>query len=315
MPRISTELKVGAVAVFIIILFIWFFSFMKGNNLLKGDDSYHIFYKNIAGLEEASPVEINGLKAGIVEEVRLVNDGRGIIEVIISINKDYKIPVNSVAEITTESLIAGMKIDLLTGTSKRFHVPGDTLEGRLAVSIISKLDRSFEPLVESTGNLIAKLDTLTNKLNSLFTSEFRSDIMDGVGNLNSAGNELKMILKENRQEINNLITGLNSISSMIDSNNEKIDSTINNINTISTSIAESGIDTILISFKESLSSTGDILNKINSGKGSAGKLIEDDSLYINLSNSLKSLEELISDVEKNPGRYVNFSVFGNRKKR
>ena len=94
-----------------------------------------------------------------------------------------------------------MKIDLLTGTSKRFHVPGDNLRAGLQFQLLDKLT-SFEPLVESTGNLIAKLDTLYKKLNSLFTSEFRSILWIGAGNLESAGNELKMILKENRQEIN-----------------------------------------------------------------------------------------------------------------
>ncbi|MEE4116585.1 MAG: MlaD family protein [Marinilabiliaceae bacterium] len=315
MSGLSAELKVGVVSVFIIVLFIWLFSFLKGDNLLKGGNKYYIFYNNIAGLEEASPVEINGLKAGIVEDVKLVNDGSGIIEVIISINKDYKIPLNSVAEITTATLLAGMKIDLVTGDSNKFHVPGDTITGRLAVSVFDKLNSGLDPLLESTGSLIARLDTISIKLNALFTNELKTNITEGTSSLKSAGHEFNMILQENRQDINELISGLNKVSSMIEGNSSKLDSTINNLNNISTSIADSGLDSVLVSFKQSVSATADILTKINSGKGSAGKLVDDDSLYINLSNSLRSLDELLSDIENNPGRYVNISLFGNRKKR
>jgi phospholipid/cholesterol/gamma-HCH transport system substrate-binding protein len=57
-----------------------------------------------------------------------------------------------------------------------------------------------------------------------------------------------------------------------------------------------------------------IIDKINSGTGSAGKLIYDESIYNNLANSLNSLNDLLSDIKEHPKRYINISVFGKKSK-
>ena len=56
------------------------------------------------------------------------------------------------------------------------------------------------------------------------------------------------------------------------------------------------------------------MKDLESGKGSAGKLLKDDALYNNLSGASKELELLLSDMKKNPKRYVHFSLFGKKPK-
>ncbi len=56
-----------------------------------------------------------------------------------------------------------------------------------------------------------------------------------------------------------------------------------------------------------------LLSKLNKGDGSAGKFLNDDSLYINLTNSLNSLDLLLKDIEAYPQKYVHFSLFGGKK--
>ena len=54
-------------------------------------------------------------------------------------------------------------------------------------------------------------------------------------------------------------------------------------------------------------------NKMSSNEGSLGLLMNDKTLYINLSNTAGAADKLLIDVKENPKRYVNFSVFGNKK--
>jgi phospholipid/cholesterol/gamma-HCH transport system substrate-binding protein len=51
------------------------------------------------------------------------------------------------------------------------------------------------------------------------------------------------------------------------------------------------------------------LKQINSRKGTMGKLIYDEKLYDNLTKAAASLDTLLVDFRKNPGKYVKVSVF------
>ena len=56
------------------------------------------------------------------------------------------------------------------------------------------------------------------------------------------------------------------------------------------------------------------LESLKAGEGTMGKLMHDDSLYIYLSNTARDLDRLLVDFQANPGRYVQFSVFGKKDK-
>jgi phospholipid/cholesterol/gamma-HCH transport system substrate-binding protein len=55
-----------------------------------------------------------------------------------------------------------------------------------------------------------------------------------------------------------------------------------------------------------------ILTSLESGQGSAGKLLKNDSLYLGLNKTLIDLDKLLLDFRLQPKRYLNFSVFGKK---
>jgi len=259
-------------------------------------------------------VEMNGLKVGVVQELHMINDGSGLIRVDFAITDGLLIPDDTKAVITTATLIAGMKINLELGQSKNFLNPGDTILAHVEESIIDKFEVGMDPIIVRTNILLERLDTISASMSSLFSKEFASSIESAAANIDMAGYEFKSAIAENRKDLGELIGKLNSITSIINNKGAHIDSTIINISRISERLTRSDIDTALISFSNSLKESQQILEGINRGKGSAGKLITDDSLYVNLSKSLESLNLLLKDMEENPGRYLHFSVFGNKKK-
>ena len=54
------------------------------------------------------------------------------------------------------------------------------------------------------------------------------------------------------------------------------------------------------------------MTKINEGQGTLGKLVKDDSLYVNLNKATKDLDLLLEDLRVNPNRYL--SLFGKKDK-
>ena len=58
-----------------------------------------------------------------------------------------------------------------------------------------------------------------------------------------------------------------------------------------------------------------VLEGLNAGEGSLGKLLKSDSLHDGLLATNKELQFLLNDLYLNPQRYVRVSVFGGKEKR
>jgi phospholipid/cholesterol/gamma-HCH transport system substrate-binding protein len=64
--------------------------------------------------------------------------------------------------------------------------------------------------------------------------------------------------------------------------------------------------------ENTLNSLNAMLENIEEGKGTFGKMINDDEMYNSLTNASKELEELLREMKLNPKRFVHFSLFGKR---
>jgi len=310
--KITHEIKVGAVALITIIAFILMYQFLKGTALFTSTDTYYIVYDNISGLTESNPVEINGYQAGVVQDVKLINDGSGKILVSLSVDKHFNIPKDTKAEITTATLIAGMKIILRMGESSELCHSHDTIQGYVATSIFDRLSQTISPLEDNITDMILKLDSVVSALNDLFTPQMTGNIKSTMSNVNDVTASLRDISESKKDELIGAIEELKVFTAMLSDNSSTIDSTLKNIEQISDAVASADIDSTLTSLRSSLGNLDDIVKGISKGEGSAGKLITSDSLYTNLNNTLYNLDLLLQDMKENPKKYVHFSLFGKK---
>ena len=81
---------------------------------------------------------------------------------------------------------------------------------------------------------------------------------------------------------------------------------------ITDTLAAADIYASVSNLKSSLEKASLMMNNMNEGKGTAGKIMTNDTLYTNLTNSLESLNILLVDMKANPKRYVHFSIFGKK---
>ena len=109
---------------------------------------------------------------------------------------------------------------------------------------------------------------------------------------------LNNILSVNEGKLNNTIGNLDDMS--------------NNLNKVSGSLAKIDVNQLKNSLETVLANFDKLSKDLNSGKGTAGKLLNDDKLYDNLESTSKQLELLLQDLRLNPKRYVHISVFGKK---
>jgi phospholipid/cholesterol/gamma-HCH transport system substrate-binding protein len=312
MKKISNEFKIGATAFVTILAFIWLYGFLKGRDVFNPNAVYYVIYNDIGGLTETNPVEINGYKAGTVQAIDFINDKSGRLLVTISIDKDFILPQKTVAEITTFSLIAGMKIRLVFGDGPGIYEKGDTIPGILSESILTKMENELAPIRDKVSGLISVLDSVLSGLNDVMSPEFRNNVRGTMSNLNSASRTMNDVISSKDEGLKPMIADMNKFSKMLAENSEKLGSSIGNLKTISDSLAAADIYSAISNLKVTLEKTASIMGKMNDGEGTAGQLFTNDSLYMNLNNSVESLDLLLKDLKENPKRYINVSVFGKK---
>jgi phospholipid/cholesterol/gamma-HCH transport system substrate-binding protein len=310
--KISNEVKVGATAIVTILVFIWLYSFLKGKDLLSTTNHYYAVYDQINGLAESSPVEINGYKAGVVQSINFINDGSGRLVVKMSVSKGFKLPEKTVAEVTTASILAGMKVRLVFGTGPGIYKNGDTIPSRLAESIVSKLSDEIGPMKDKLSGLIARLDSTLTGVNNVLTPEFSRNLNGTVSNLNHFSKNLDDVMASKSGELKSMLADLSKFAKMLSQNSDKLDTTLTNLRNISDSLSAADIYTTVSNLKSTLERTSQLMDGMNKGKGTAGQLFTNDSLYKNLNNAVASLDLLLKDVKTNPKRYVHFSLFGKK---
>ena len=312
MKKISNEVKVGAVALITIVAFIWLFNFLKGKDFFKSTANYYAIYDKIGGLAESSPVEINGYKVGVVQSINFIDAESGKLLVVFSVSKDFKLPRNTVAEITPLSIIAGMKVQFVYGNGPGTYSYGDTIPVRLAENLVNKLETELLPLKDKISNLVDVIDSVISSVNVIMNPEFRNNLNGTLANLNNTSKNLDDIIGTKEKELKATLENISKFTKMLSDNSVKIGSTFSNLETITDTLAAADIYTSVTNLKTSLEKTSLLMENLNEGKGSAGQFLTNDSLYTNLANSLESLNALLEDMKANPKRYVHFSIFGKK---
>jgi phospholipid/cholesterol/gamma-HCH transport system substrate-binding protein len=312
MKKISNEVKVGGVALLTIVVFIWLFNFLKGKDFLKSTAVYYTVYDKVGGLAESSPVEVNGYKVGVVQSIDFLDATSGKLLAVFSVDKNFKLPKNTVAEIVPVSLLGGMKVQFIYGKGPGTYANGDTIPGRLAESLMDKIDNELLPLKEKIANLISEIDTVMNSVNDIMNADFKKDLGGTLSNLNGTTKSLDNILGSKEKELKATLDNVNRFSKMLSDNSDNMSKTFTNLKTISDTLAAADIYSSVSNLKASLEKASKMMENMNNGKGTAGQFLTNDTLYTNLTNSLESLNLLLQDLKANPKRYVHFSIFGKK---
>ena len=129
--KITKEIKAGFIAILAIVGFVLLFQFMKGKSLFTTDNVFYAKYDNVEGLTASSPVSINGLKVGKVDQIIPISKTNGDIHFVVKllVHDDFQFSTQSTVEIFEPGIMSAkeMKINLVSGPTMAKY--GDTLKG------------------------------------------------------------------------------------------------------------------------------------------------------------------------------------------
>ena len=291
--RYTKELVIGVTSIAAIICFVWGFNFLKGKNIFTTKRDYYAFYEHVHGLQVGQPVTINGFKIGQVTEINFSQSTLGSLLVGFHISKPINFSKDTKVEIYDMDIMGAKGLQLKPGVLKMFAFPGDTLKGDIQISLTEQVTKQFVPIKDGTERLITVLD-----------STLRS-----IANLTEKASRL---IDLNQHSITSATGHIDTLSQTLNAQRKHFEDILDNMKSFSEVLIESDIDQAISQVDETMSSLDLVLKDVNSGSGSVGKLIKNDDLYLEMTESMTQLELLLKDMRENPKRYVHFSLFGRK---
>jgi len=320
--KVSREFLIGVVVVGAIALLYIGINFLKGVNLFARQSKFYAVYDNVAGLVPSNAVILNGYKIGTVSNVEMNSKGDGtlVVEVVINDAK-LNIPADTKLQIFDADLFGGKAIQIMLGDSTVLAENKDTLQGFVALGLTESIKNEIEPLKQKTTDLFATVDSVLNGLNSMFQSNsakglpaiFES-VKNTLTNVEQTTNSLNELITQNNPKISSILDNVNSISANLKDNNDELSNVIKNVNSMSDSLAKLNLAATMLKVDRALGDFEVILNKVNSGEGSIGQLVNNDTLHSELVNASHSLDLLLDDMRVHPKRYLSFSLIGRRER-
>lgn len=309
---------ISIVGLFIIVVGSYF---LKGQELWKSRYVYYSKFTNTEGLTTGRPVNLNGLKVGIITNVKFdpQNFNSILVEFELTNPNVQKLQKGSTILLNSD-LLSGAYLDIAWGDSSTFYQAKDTIPSSVSLALEDQINERLIPLEKKTNELISTADSAIKTIEAIFSRNTDNldasfdGIKNSIRNLEKVSLEISSLVKSERSNISDIVQNVKTITSNLKESNEVINKILQNASDLSDTLIASDISATIENAKESLKEVNLILYDIQHGDGTLTHLIKDSTMYYSVNIMLEEATRLIENIKTEPKRYVQFSIFGGKDK-
>ncbi len=301
------EVKIGIFAV-VMIGCLWAgIRFLSGIDIFSRNVTYYASYDRVDGVQSASPVMLRGVKVGTVTDITFDEETGERVMLELTVKRQVTIPRDSEAKIFTNGLMGGKAIALQLGSSPELLQKGDTIRSASERDLMEMAGSEIDFLNEKIGAVADNLTVTLASLNAILEQN-GDNLHATLTHLNRLTGDLSQVLGEQKASLNEAVAGVAELGRVMGENAERVDRIVGNADRF---VAELTAGEMAAELNASITQLHSLLEQINAGEGSIGRLVQDEALYNSLQEAGENLASLLKDLEEHPKRYVHFSLFGN----
>lgn len=281
-------IALGLLTIVAAVVFFWGLYFLLGNAAFSGGTDLIVALDDGGGLKRGDRVNVQGVEAGSVQSVRL--DESGGVSASIRVDPDIVLPADTRAAVTGDVFGAHV-VDLRPGQALVRLEKSDTIHG---VSDPAPLELAAG-LGEQASSILTSAD-------SLFSPEMIANVRATAEVLPASAVELRAVFGELRQASAALRRTVENVEQA--RTGDQMAGAIRKVEQSAEALAAAAG-----AIEQSFSSLDGVLAKIDGGSGTLGLLVNDSTLYVQLSETLREMGALATDVRERPGRYISLRLF------
>ena len=299
MKKFFTKEVLIAVTVIISLCVLYFgIEYLKGINLFRPANFYYAKFEKVNGLAVAAPITINGFQVGQVREINYDYKSNDI-SVLLSLNKDLRIPKGSNVKLSVDMLgTAQLVMDL--ADSQEYYNVGDEIPSGNVAGLMDALGDNIMPAV---NNLLPKIDSILTNINNILANPA---LNNSVARLDGITADLKASSLELSRLMNHQVP---SIMTNVDGITTNLNSTSANIKILSDELKDMPLQQTVANANATMENLKQLSENLNNKNSTLGMLMNDKALYKHLDDAVASLDTLLTDIQRNPKRYVTIKVF------
>jgi phospholipid/cholesterol/gamma-HCH transport system substrate-binding protein len=262
--------------------------------------TYKAYFDDTSGLTVKSPVKIAGVEVGWVDSVRLLEDGKA--ELLMSINKNIRLAKSAHAMIHQDGLIGTKNLEIDPGDpSTGMLMPGSTLAmpGRTPASVGELLDQfrdiatTIQDIASSFKNVFATHQGQDNMHKAL------TSVTQATDRIANFAEVLNRTMQHNEHNLNAIVSDLRESLAQV---KETIPSVKDGIQKFGDATGKAGeafdnISDAAVAGRETLREAGEVVEKVNAGKGILGKLINEDEMYTDIKKTVRGFKDYVNKAQ------------------
>jgi len=270
-------------------IFFWGLFWMLGTPVFRRGMDVTLLLSDGGGLKRSDRVQLQGVQVGTVRSIDLHPQG-GVVVGLRLERDDLALPTDSRATISGDVFGAHV-VDLIPGTSGISVSPGDTLRGATAPQ-----------LTQIASDLGSRVESVLINADRLLSPAAVADIHATAAVLPASAQELRAAFAELRLASIALRRTAENVQSA--EAGTALRGAISEVERSAQALTSAGAR-----LEVSLSSFASVMEKIDNGNGTLGRLVNDESMYDELNNTLREMRALAADIRERPSRYINVRVF------